>query len=104
MADIDIIYKLPSVFRGESQKDLDCVIFFNMSRPMALIIKNGEAVVQEGEPEKPTLTLTMKDDFLLTLLSGKVAGMTAVMTGKLKFKGNMALAQKLSKLFDLEKL
>lgn len=104
MSDIDLIYKLPSVFRGESEKDLDCVIFFNLSRPISLTIKGGEAVVGEGAPEKPTLTLTMKDEFLLPLLSGKVAGMTAVMTGKLKFKGSMALAQKISKLFDLEKI
>ena len=104
MSNLDLIYKLPSVFRGESEKDLDCVIFFNLSRPLTLTIEKGEALVSEGAPEKPTLSLTMKDEFLLPLLSGEVGGMAAVMTGKLKFKGNMALAQRLSKLFDLEKL
>lgn len=61
-------------------------------------IAGGACEVKAGEAEKPDITVTMKDSDFLNFVNGKLSGQMAFMTGKLKFKGNMALAMKLQKL------
>jgi len=56
--------------------------------------KNGTIIVGKGS-EKPDIILTLGDDVLGDLASGKLNGQKAFMTNKLKVKGNMMLAMKL---------
>ncbi|XP_041372254.1 peroxisomal multifunctional enzyme type 2-like isoform X4 [Gigantopelta aegis] len=62
--------------------------------------KNGE--IYQGEPKvkKADCTLTIDDSNLRDLLTGKLPAAQAFMSGKLKIKGNMMLAQKLGTLFQ----
>merc|ERR1740130_1380900 len=50
--------------------------------------------------KKPNMTLTIKDDDLVDMASGKLTGQSAFMSGKVKIKGNMSLAMKLGTLFE----
>jgi len=50
--------------------------------------------------KKPNMTLTIKDDDLVDMASGKLSGQSAFMSGKIKIKGNMSLAMKLGSLFE----
>jgi len=61
-------------------------------------LKNGSGSVKEGAGEKPDCTISMTDDDFLQLMTGKLDGQTAFMQGKLKMKGNIALAMKLNLL------
>jgi len=61
-------------------------------------LKNGTGNVKEGAGEKADCTITMADDDFLQLMTGKLDGQTAFMQGKLKMKGNIALAMKLNLL------
>jgi putative sterol carrier protein len=56
--------------------------------------KNGTIIVGKGS-EKPDIILTLGDDVLGDLATGKLNGQKAFMTNKLKVKGNMMLAMKL---------
>ena len=104
MSSISLPHLLPKVFRAESAGNSNCVIQLNLSQPVYIRIKDGTCSVIDGTAEAADLTLTMNDDYLEPLLRGKVNGMAGVMTGKLRFKGDMGLAQRISKLFDLDKL
>ena len=46
-------------------------------------------------PAKPDVTLTLKDDDLVDLMTGKLNAQKAFFQGKLKIQGNMGLAMKL---------
>merc|ERR1719356_1130409 len=61
----------------------------------ALDLKNGSGSAKSGEAEKPDCTVTMADADFVAMAEGKLDGMQAFMSGKLKIKGNMMLAQKL---------
>ncbi len=104
MSEKSLVHKLPSVFNKEAGGDIDCVIQFHLSEPAYVSITGGNCVSHDGVAEAPDLSLTMADDFLEPLLRGEVNGMAALMTGKLKFSGDMALAQRIATLFDMDKL
>jgi len=61
--------------------------------------KNGSgSVAIANEDAKGDVTISMKDDDLSLLLSGKLAAQQAYFQGRLKIKGNMGLAMKLQQL------
>jgi len=63
-----------------------------------LVIKEGEAVVVKGALEDANLTVTCKRDTLAKIVEGKMDAKLAYATGKLKCKGDIAYAFKLTVL------
>lgn len=66
-----------------------------------LDLKHGPGSVYEGAPrngEKPNVTLTLEDDDMVALVTGKLNAQKAFLSGKLKVSGNMMLTQKLQAL------
>ena len=62
-------------------------------------IENGALTTGEGEAENPSITITVSDTDWLDIITGKLDGQMAFMTGKLKIQGDMSLAMKLKSLF-----
>lgn len=58
-------------------------------------VKNGKGEVKFDSKDKADCTLTMKDEDLFNLMTGKMNPQNAFFQGKLKITGNMALAMKL---------
>ncbi|WP_422123297.1 SCP2 sterol-binding domain-containing protein [Planococcus sp. X10-3] len=70
-----------------------------------LQMKDGTAKILEDSVSDPNCTLIMSSDNFHKFLAGKLNGMTAFMTGKLKIQGDMTKALKLEsivKQYDLE--
>jgi putative sterol carrier protein len=61
-------------------------------------LKNGKGTVKKGTTDKPDCTLVVGDDDFVGMMTGKLNSQQLFMQGKLKIKGNMGLAMKLSKL------
>jgi putative sterol carrier protein len=57
------------------------------------------SITEVSGDEKADCTLTIKDTDFVNLVLGKLNPQKAFMTGKLKLKGNMLLAQKLPVVF-----
>jgi putative sterol carrier protein len=56
--------------------------------------------ISAGTIEAPGVTVTMKASDFEDLVSGKLNGQMAFMTGKLKIKGDMSLALKLQQILN----
>jgi len=56
---------------------------------------DGKATYSEGPVENPLVTIKAKFDNFVDFYQGKLNAMSAVMTGKIKIKGNMAAAMKM---------
>mmetsp|Transcript_11048 Transcript_11048/g.29110 ORF Transcript_11048/g.29110 Transcript_11048/m.29110 type:complete len:167 (+) Transcript_11048:41-541(+) len=65
--------------------------------------KTAGGAVTVGEGTKPDCTITIGDADLMAMAAGKLTGMAAFMGGKMKLKGNMALAQKFGALIEAKK-
>jgi putative sterol carrier protein len=63
------------------------------------VIADGTCAVNEGAHDAPKMTLTMDAQDWIDMITGKLDGQQAFMTGKLKIKGDMSLAMKMGQFF-----
>jgi len=78
---------------------MTCVYQFRVGDAIYIVsLTDGKATVTKGEAPSPNCTITMADTDFLAMLSGKLNGQMAFMTGKLKIAGDFGLALKLETL------
>ena len=66
-------------------------------------MKDGACKVEAGKTEKPTTTIKMADEDFLKLIAGKIDGMQAYSSGKLKVEGDIMKSQLIGRLFKFGK-
>merc|ERR1711994_146193 len=65
---------------------------------LCIDLKNGSGSTTRGDADKPDVTITLKEEDFVAMAAGKLDGMQAFMSGKLKIAGNMMLARKLGSI------
>jgi putative sterol carrier protein len=90
---------LPNRFNPNKTKGVDVTVQINIMDPNGgewiVTIKDQKLEVKEGTHPSPTLVIEMAETDYMDLVNGKLSGEKAFMTGKLQFKGNIALALRL---------
>jgi len=90
---------LPCKFKPEKAKGIDTVVQVDIKGPhggnWTVTIKDQKMDVKEGPHPSPKLTIEMAEADFLDLTNGKLNGVTAFFTGKLKLKGDVAATLKL---------
>jgi putative sterol carrier protein len=90
---------LPRRFKPDKALGIDVIVQVNITGPnggdWVVTIKNQKLEAKEGTHPSPTLELDMAETDYIDLVNGKMSGEKAFLTGKLRFKGNIALALKL---------
>ena len=82
--------------KPEKVAGMNCVYQFRVTDAAWNVkLTDGKADVAEGEALSPNCTITMAEADFLDLVSGKLNGQMAFLTGKLKVAGDMGLALKL---------
>lgn len=82
--------------KPEKLAGMDCVYQFRVGdAAYHVTLKGGKAIVAAGEAGSPNCTVTMAENDFLELVTGKLNGQMAFLTGKLKVAGDMGLALKL---------
>ena len=101
----ELMARMPKAFLPEKAKDVEAVIQYHLTGEEGgdwiITIKDGQCTVEEGVAENPTLTLEADAQDYKNVILGKLDGMAAFMQGKLKLKGNLNLAMKLTSFFKL---
>jgi putative sterol carrier protein len=98
-----IFSAMPSQFNADAAKGMNSVIQFNLTGDGGgqyhVAIKDGACTVGEGAHASPNMTMTMAAQDYVDMISGKLNGQMAFMSGKLKIAGDMSLAMKMQTLF-----
>ena len=101
----ELMDRMPKAFLPEKAKGVEAVIQYHLTGEEGgdwiITIKDGKCTVEEGVTENPTLTLEADAQDYKDVILGKLDGMTAFMQGKLRLKGNLNLAMKLTGFFRL---
>ncbi|MEV4628019.1 SCP2 sterol-binding domain-containing protein [Micromonospora sp. NPDC049523] len=105
-----IFERMPSLFRADRAGSTNTVIHWNISgRPdggvdtYEVVIDNGTCTVTGTPVRDPKLALTLGPVEFLKVVSGGANPVMMFMTGKLKAKGDLALASNIANLFDIPK-
>lgn len=92
-------------FRPERAQGVSAVIQYEISGEGGgtwhATVKDGSCAITQGAAASSTLTLTMSVQDWLDMIAGKLSGQMAFMQGKLKLKGDMALAMKIGSMFGV---
>ena len=90
---------LPKRFKPENAVGINVTVQINIINAKrgnwTVAIKNQKLQTIEGIHPSPDLLLEMKEEDYMNLVNGKISGERAFMTGKIRFKGSIALALKL---------
>src|SRR5690606_21014379 len=99
----ELLMRVPDAVTPDSATP-DAIIQFETTEPVHCIVKDGAVTSVEGMAPRADVTVKVKDDDLVRMFDGKLNPMTAFMTGRLKVKGDIGLAQRLIKSIDRGKL
>ena len=95
---------MPTRFNKDAAKGLNAIYQFDLSGDGGgkwhVIINNDTCQVKEGAAASPSITISMTAQDYLDMLSGKLNGQMAFMTGKLRIAGDMGLALRMQSLFQ----
>lgn len=90
---------LPDRFKPEKAENVNVIAQINISGleggNWTVTVKDQKLQVTEGIHESPDLTLKMNPNDFLDLVNGKLSAERAFFTGRVQFKGNIAVALKL---------
>jgi putative sterol carrier protein len=97
--------ELPQHMEPEKSTGMHAVFQFDITGDQGgqwhVVVDDGSMNLQEGPAADPNVTLVASDEDWLKIVNGEMGGQMAVLTGKLKIKGDMGLALKLQSLFGL---
>jgi len=95
---------MSSRFRPDKAAGVNATIQYDITGDQGgtwhAVIKDGACSVVSGAASNPNLTLTMAAEHWLDMVTGKLNGQMAFMSGKLKLKGDMGLAMKVGGMFQ----
>ena len=90
---------LPARFKHEKAEGIDVTAQIHVAGPQggdwAVTIKDKKLTVKEGTDPAASLTLKMNYNDFLDMVNEKLSAEKAFFTGKIQFKGNIAVALKL---------
>ena len=99
----EIFAEMPANLNADAAKGMNSTIQFKLTGDGGgdyyVEIKDGTAKVSQGTAPSPNMTMTMAAQDYVDMITGKLNGQMAFMSGKLKIAGDMSLAMKMQTLF-----
>lgn len=95
----ELLLRVPQAIKPDANAP-DAVIQFDTAEPLHYVVENGVVRFEEGTAGRADVTVKVKDADLVKMFEGKLNPMTALMTGRLKVKGDVGLAQRLIRSVD----
>jgi putative sterol carrier protein len=96
---------MPRAFLPEKATGVNAEVQFRLTGEgggdWIVTIRDGTCTVRSGSTEAARLTLTAVADDYLAIVNGKLDPMSAFAQGKIKLKGDLALAMKLMGFFKI---
>jgi len=96
---------MPGRFKADRAQGVQAVIQYDITGDAGgtyhVSIADGTCALHEGPAASPNLTLTMAAQDWIDMVSGKLNGQIAFMSGKLKHKGDMSLLMRLPGMFGI---
>jgi putative sterol carrier protein len=98
-----IFTEMPGRLNPQAAQGLNAVIQYDLDgdggAQYYAAIADGACTVTPGKHDAPTMTVSMAANDFVDMIQGRLDGMSAFMSGKLRISGDMGLAMRLQSLF-----
>lgn len=95
---------MPGAFNPEKAVGVDATIQYDLTGEDGSTwnsrIVDGTCTINEGPADSPTLTISMDANDYVDMMAGRLDGMQAFMTGKIKVQGDIMLASRMMTFFS----
>lgn len=106
----EIFGRMPTLFVPDRAAGVDARITMRVtggpgdsSDTFAVVVKDGACTIEQSPADEPTVSLMLGPVELAKVVTQQANPVMMVMTGKLKVRGDLALAQRFFSFFDLPK-
>ncbi len=106
----EIFGRMPTLFVPDKAVGVDARINLRVtggpgdsSDTYAIVVKDGTCVIEKAPTDEPTVSLMLGPVEFTKVVTQQANPVMMVMTGKLKVRGDLALAQRFSSFFDIPK-
>jgi putative sterol carrier protein len=100
----DVFDGMRESFRVEKAKGVQARYQFELSGPTGgqwwIEVNDGKFKMGKGKIGNPSVTFVASDKDWVALSNGKLSGVWAFLTGRLKIRGDQGLARKLDEIFS----
>jgi putative sterol carrier protein len=94
--------ELPRRFNAAKAAGINVIVQLIIEGPQGgewtVAIKDQKIAIEEGSTPAPTLSVKMSEKDYMDVINNKISGEKAFMTGKIHFKGSIALALKIKEM------
>ena len=102
----EIFDAMESRFLPEQAGDMKATIQFDLTGEGGgkwnAVVADRTLSVQPGSAASPSMVFTTSADDFVAIINGEMNAMSAFMKGRVRLKGDMAVAMKLQNLFKLD--
>lgn len=99
----EVIASMEGRFHPENCKNIKAAYHWTLTgegaREFTILVDHGTFEIQLGPYEGAEVNMEMDKNEYLRLVNGELKGVVAIMTRKLKVKGNLSLTSKLDTIF-----
>lgn len=100
-----LIQGLADKFQPAQAQNMDVVIGIQLNGEgggdWQIVIRNGTCTIESHASQSPTVTMMATPENFVQIMSGQLDAQRALLTGKLKIKGNMMALMKFEQWFKL---
>lgn len=100
----DLLRAVPSAIDPDTLKDLRATVQYEIERPLAHVVEDGQVSVVEGTVDTADVVIAADDRLLLDIYRGQVNPISAFMMGRLRVRGDVSLARRLIGAVDRKQL
>lgn len=100
----EVLNSLPQRFNPDSCQDLAMAVHWKLTgdeeRQFTILVDHGSFSLQQGPFENADIEMETDSQVYLKLVNGDMKGLVAVMTRRLKVKGNLQLTTRWDQIFN----
>lgn len=100
----ELLRRMPNALDAEAARDLEATIQYEIGTTLHQVLLDGRLTTFDGPAARPDLVVVVREDDLVRLFQRELDPMRALMTGRLRLRGDAGLARRLVRLVDPDRL
>lgn len=100
----ELLRRMPHALDADAARGIEATIQYEIGATLHQVLAEGRLTTFDGPATRPNLVVEVREDDLVRLFRRELDPMRALMTGRLRVRGDVGLARRLVRLVDPDRL